>query len=567
MQALTWENLPTDVLQEILFQPTNFAAVIQLTETNKQIQATLGCQRIVVNPRLTSLLDEVNQCELLPSQYQLLQQLNRKFNLGVEGKLTFARLKRAYNRSMANPQCVEHSSLVNCLKSAAKLGLTDQLRPSFDEAKPSLWNRWLAEYRRLVIAAASASLFDPDDLPDDIVEAPWYCDFHTKLAIIAYKHSHIELGNTLLRCEGYGISEAPIMDEVFYWEAKANCKAILRPFKVLTSKQIREQYSSLLFDPAVPDAEKAEIWRTKYQLTEEDIARLKMSADKDPMYHLALAKLGVYYSGGNVEDVEDTVAIFWVMAGESEYLDEMSSDLLSMCTILALKRGYFELAKKLDGSINLRTSLLVFDRSKFIFEFLQNFTLQEIERFYQGFSATFPTETPLFSALVFGNCTQAYFEYVAKYEIGQSDLEALSGTKSLEISDDLIRRLDPEIGGIASGLWSIYGGWLLVKIWLRYGRRQFEDSLLYLRIKFLRIFPERLLLYNAVQLGSLSLVAYLFGYQINSQNQLTPLETPGIIKVNNDDLIRVYKDRKLPVGLGMFDMLLMINDILNVPSK
>lgn len=565
MQTPTWNSLPADILQELLLKSPNFATVIQLVETNKQIQAILGCRSVITNPHLTSLLTETYQCQLLPSQLQLLRQLSDKFHLQVEDPLTFANLKRAYNRSALNSRCVEHSSLVNCLKSAARLGISSQLRPSL-EAKPSLWDKWLAEYQQLLMTPIlDFDRIDVVDFEKDITDADWYMDFLARLAIIAYKNGHLDLGSSLTDIEDFA-AEGRLTDELLYWEAKAYCKVALRPYKVFTSKQIRSQYSKTLFDPNIPDQEKAEIWRSKYQLTEDDIRQLKVKAEHDSMYFMVLAKLGIFYDHPHVVDVKSTLSTFSVMSNRPDLIDANGSEGINV--ILAVKRGYFELAKNLRPSTYLDLPLDVFAKSKYIYEFLKKFTLDEAEQFYRGFTVVFTVHwlfTTLLAVLISGNCTRLYFEYIDEH--GSDEPAVLIRTKSLAISDDVIRRLASSHNDrLMVTDWLNNNPQLLTKIWIRYGRQQFEDALLYLAAKFgVTVIASRLI-QPAIRSGSLSLVAYLFGYRIDAQNQLSLLASPGIVKLDIEEFVDMILDGRvdrLSPRSWMFDMLLMLITILD----
>lgn len=90
---------------------------------------------------------------------------------------------------------------------------------------------------------------------------------------------------------------------------------------------------------------------------------------------------------------------------------------------------------------------------------------------------------------------------------------------------------------------------LFVKIWKHYGRRQFEDSLIYLYSNFEAKENERnrqdfrrKLFQTAIYDGVIGLLAYACGYAITGydsvimQYKLTPLQTPGLIYLDDKTL-------------------------------
>lgn len=253
MDIQYWGLLPPEITPVVLLNASSFESVIGIATVSQSIRQLLSCSETPVNLSL-QFVNEPPKCSL--SAEQPLQQLNAKFNLGVKGELTFPRLKRAYYRSANNPQCLQHSSLIGCLKSAAVLGITDSLE--------KLLTAWDEEYTRFQVrieTSPTLSVAYPEDLRNPTM-------LH-RLAIRAYKNNHLQLGDiisgeiiTLDNISAYNT-------KIVYWRCKAHMRVILAPFKVSTTRAIRAKYASVLFDPNVSDIEKTEIWRSKYQLDVE----------------------------------------------------------------------------------------------------------------------------------------------------------------------------------------------------------------------------------------------------------------------------------------------------------
>lgn len=114
---------------------------------------------------------------------------------------------------------------------------------------------------------------------------------------------------------------------------------------------------------------------------------------------------------------------------------------------------------------------------------------------------------------------------------------------------------------------------LLIDIWNFYGRRQFEDSLLYISDKFGYHWRENDRFFNAIiREDALGLLAYLYGHRLisvppDSPVVLAPLTEPGLLSYSDNSLSAYwkynlgYKTSGHPERVAVFTALMEIRNI------
>lgn len=440
------------------------------------------------------------------------------------------------------------------LKDAARKGLSDQLRIT-NKQPPTLLDTWSIEYAQLQEIVRSRPDFSRLSAESTFIveNSIYYVDNLARLAIIAYKHGHIQLGDefypTIL---DVGTSEPYLTRRVMYELHRAQVRAILSPYKVSTSRQIRARHHQTLYDPRAPDAVKSNIWSSKYRVPPEVIERFKREAMLTGIYILVLIKLNVEYPPGLEADVDDTIELYNIMSGQPHQVDTKHLEALiwDLALVLALKRGYYEIVNKLQKERlrNLKERLEPWNKPKYIYGFLKHFTLPEVESFYSGFGSVWPDRRNLLTELLLGNCTTLYFQYTQKYGHEGIDRNSLLGTRSLLIASDIMNRIEP---GYSSEVrtWFMRNVSSLAKLWRKCGRDQYEDALIYIASKFDIVADGESLLAGALDVGVVSLLRYIM--------------SPGLIRAPIKDLQAILPTN-FPHGEshGMYDVLLVALEIV-----
>lgn len=271
-------HLPPDVISELINNSDNFSFIVELYYQNRIARELLDCQSRQDNPKLDDLVTDTVICDLLPSQQERLARLNEKFRLQVLPPLSFAKLIKAYNHSAHNPQYLKFESIVNCLKSAARLGYSDQLRSTAPGQPKTLYDIWLDTNLRFYPRETSTAA---------LTQERWYASILYELSYIAYKHKHPELGDEL-STEILHIRGRLTLDREYLY-LRCRVRQILAPYKVKTGKIIRADHSPVLYATDVSDDIKKEIWATKYNLT-----NFPIPAGNDLVETAVLVKLGYF---------------------------------------------------------------------------------------------------------------------------------------------------------------------------------------------------------------------------------------------------------------------------------
>lgn len=232
-----------------------------------------------------------------------------------------------------------------------------------------------------------------------------------------------------------------------------------------------------------------------------------------------------------------------------------------------IKHGYYGVGSLAAPNVGLR----IWEKSKCPYEFCKNFTLTEIQELNSGLNAKFNYNDPrlgdLLSGLICGNCARLYFEYTKVHKVSEILLSATTQLDAVDMISDIMSRL-PTVNlkdktqakrklTNAVDMYVSLNNRLLVKLWLERGQQQFEDTAIYLRSKFLAHFPyfDSGLIEMACRLGAMSLLAYLFGYQIDADGRLSRLAAPGIFRYNRNEILLFLGEKSLPVEHGSPDAL------------
>lgn len=249
--------LPQNVVYDMIMDTDDFWLVINLYTFNRQAFYLLS-GNITINSHLDLFVSDVVNERLPPNKLNLLQHLNLKFHLRVPSPLTFVKLVRAYKRSAFNPLCYEYNSILDCLQSAARSGLD----------RGSLYTVWVSSHRMLADRLAESNVTLPE-----LTRLKSYSEIMNKLAVLAYKNNHLQLGDSLLLPDPASRSE-----KVVYFQLKAWSRYFLRPCKVRTNREIYQEHANTLFDPEVDHSVKEAIWASQYDLAKFPLAKSHLIA-------------------------------------------------------------------------------------------------------------------------------------------------------------------------------------------------------------------------------------------------------------------------------------------------
>lgn len=553
---MSWESLPPELIKVTLLNSDDFGTVISAHDFDRYVRSLLDCPPTQSDPRILTLVDDLS-CELSPEQRRFLAELNVRFKLYVSEPLTFPKLRRAYNRSVFDPKCNLRTTLFACMKTAARLGLSKQLRPTGatggydyhitvdshqgETIGNTLLDSWLRELRQNHAQIQASKYLN--ELPGYVHSNTGLTDLLLKLSVVASKYDHVDLSQELfVRSKVVTWSDDRLVRKAKYWNLKAQVRVILRPYKVKTTKQIRDEHWLELFAADVTDDRKAQIWQSKYQFPTSDVAELiKTSGGYDPKaIGAALAKLGI--SDDSNDDGGFIVTLFSAKSGNAKILAQSGHSNNRHVLIVAVKRGFFNIVKEhRRGFFGPNKAVKIWGKEQYMYKYFRNFSLKQIELFNDSLAITlgyqeYASAPELDIALVNGGCTRLFLEYISgdnnkisHYGVLQnliSDIQSVPIINAL--LDDIVPYDFAEIRTFVN-FWTEHNYRFLIKVWLEYGRRQFEDSLIYLRSIFgVSVIDAPKLVQMAVSMGAVGLLAYMFGYQL-SNNESVPLMSPGII--------------------------------------
>lgn len=516
-----------EIIELILRQADDFGIVVSMYQINRVTRKLLQPISLRPNPERLFINDPMIY-EFLPTQTKLLEYLSVKFKLEVYPPLTYVKLLRAYKHSALNPQCYNCISIEDALESAAKYGLTERLFPSISGV-PTLYDihQRQSEYLHRILAK---------DVPPGNFRQP------TLLATIAYTNGQLEAGEVLYTHAQDFYSEDICMltwDEMLIARMDAWSKFLLRPYKVKTSREILAEHSSKLFDPDVSYTEKREIWDSKYA------PEAKAVKHADPLITLAVrAKLGILEATEITETNGRLLLPFMCQSGDTDLVSEIGLECEDYVAVVkALKRGYFEIINEAPFVLDPSDDFPIgsYDAPAYLLEYLDNYTLEQVTQLLEVLYKLEEDElTPpkLFENITSGSAVKLYAQFIAKYPVTIDMLIECRDWEPIFIHNDIldrmtklsvigVDRLTPEI----SVSWNLVSHihtndeYLplrnvdrdsLVRIWRIYGRRQFEDSLIYLqdKIKLAGVRGPDLLLHTVIRERNLGLLCYVFGYKL-----------------------------------------------------
>lgn len=564
----------------------DFRTIIDLYNLSPVAMKMLGCD-IVTHSTNDYFVDEASVCDLTPYKRDLLSKLNIRFQLRVEPPLSFSKLVRAYYRSGINPTCDSYASILDCMHNAASNGNIDQLF--------ALHDKWLGYHRQMDEYMISYGIKLPDYTPGS--RDKWYNSNIYDLITLAYKHGHLIEANRLWDLVNVNDSEPRDhhLFEAIFRMVKGWMKVILRPYKIRRSRDIRAENYAILYNPKVSDADKGAIWATQYNidkgaLPSASVYAADMPADAVKLIDLAThAKFGIllYDIGAYNLDICDRIRVIYsAYSGDKDLIEERSIDWYggySYDSVVMFRRGYYQGLQHREGlAFDWNATMIFSVEYVYMSEFLTTFTLDELVASAMGEFGKFGQpqgfrEKSTLTTIVEGHLGHLYEAYVSKF--GAPDVNLIGASLEYAISNIrdipmLNKLLDIAIKGIdlsksvdddhrhRGARWGI-GRWIARNyelwrdIWMAYGRKQFEDSLMYLS-PLLRVTdgsPENLL--SALRIAALyspGLMAYINRYKLLADGQLQPI-TDGSIFLRNSDNLEIIIDHG--VRFGDFDMVML----------
>lgn len=575
MSQLTLANLPQDPLHVLISKLPDLEDVINLYYTNPNVYQALSCTT-QPDSRNDLFVKEARYCPLTSQQTQLLTRLVNKFHLDVPSPITFPKIIRAYYRSAYNPQCPDYGSLADCFESAARSGQIQQFLPPTADT----------------VTLRDTYFHQAGQLPREVRhnEALAYNNLLLRSAITAYENRQVPLGDELskiLQRSSYQMTGVRARWLTFV-RFKAWLKILLAPYKLLTSKQIRQLHAGRLFASDVGDTEKQKLWAQQYDTSNLDLVKITELAQEFPgvdedMVNAILIKLGLneqvqlvaldmntYYLIGQSGDQE------WI---ENLLLDSDDIDRVLMMYFQTLKRGYWDAAQLFKLGEPFELTLESTQHYSILVDNLKNFTYEQLKLFNQGLlDQKLTTEADLLRPVLWSNNYSWYTQYVTENSIDLEKLAAIlpdtvTTLRGINIINDVLESVSQTLlvlpsGEITAGLvkavseWLGYNYPLLVNIWKQLGRRQLEDSVIYLRTHLKVATKPELLMIQAITSESPGLLAYTLGYQLTLDGELLPL-TGGLFQVKKDILAYFWVNNKSGyVNRLAPDMIKVVNDLI-----
>lgn len=566
--------LTKEIIQVIIEQADDFSSVIGLYNVSRTTQELLRSRKDQPDSR-QMLVSDPMQYEFLATQTKLLEFLNSKFKLEVRAPITYLKLVRAYKHSALNPTCYNHISIHAALVSAAKYGLTEQLMPTKDGS--NLYDMCVKQ-RGFVSDPEPRSTFV---CPIDVTCAcnrcltetdSWRRTLLTELAITAYEHRQLATGDALWAAlTTFTQADDGYFEELAYVRYDVWTKHLLRPYKLKSNRDIRQKHAVKLFDLDVPDAEKRIIWASQYATNAlSAVTEYVKTNDLDPMFvTIVIAKLGLLGVVPDLDELDTRMVLTFAYSEDFDLQTQSESFANNIGMIKACKRGYFEWIQEY-GFENEDFGFNYFGRGRGLLEFLSNWHLDHVVQLTQSIcrqnAADFTLEFLL--GLLLERIAQAgvaklYFQHTAKYPLPPEMLGEIRGVaeytvQNVDILNDIFARMVDtstvdEINNSEPDSSANYMEFrLLVGIWLTYGRRQFEDSLMYLTAKMKVKFNLTLssvvnnLLNMCVEFNAVGLLAYLFGYRLGNfypatmEYELQPI-TDGLIILPMSTLVNYWQ--------------------------
>lgn len=536
------DALPSELVAHTIQSADDFLTLLSLYNTYQEVRDFFKCQPAVA---LISFCSS-------PTIQRMLRWINQRYGLNIQGPLTFDRCLRAYERSALNPTCFQFANISRCTKSSVKLGSLDSLQ---------LW------------------LDQISDLNPDVVETISISEeintWQLKLADIAYRHHQAAVGDQLYYRSNIFDGEFP--QNFYLHRTRCHVREILTPYRLSSNRQLREVNYADLYNPNIPDSDKATIWSGQYDLTNFpplDLIQDLIDTKNLEFWACALIKVGLVTEAQDLAEdnyVDMSVAIvdYATVAGDWDLVDEILQQISGEDFEISglnsiVKLGYFERAQDLLDKypqLKLDTDQLYAKLSKFslvevtaLLTGLMNTGLMSerdiVSEMYkiavqQGYVSLFQElmlTYPLSPSLQFQYLTQRWFAIKSTHLIILTTIlsnnEHLTEDTSLSPADiDMLYSNFQE-------LLIPHNLKFLAQIWIDYGKDQFLSSLSYLQSYF-RLKPDPAftlaLFQQAIEVGCLGLVAYLLGlafYTPDARKPITgsvkPLETEPALRLNID---------------------------------
>lgn len=529
-RPITLEQLPPDIVQEIISQAGDFSSIVWLYNNLKTARGVL-----TVNTTRDPYLGKFLQEKYAPtgSQDAFLSSLARKFRLRIRSPIAFPKLIRVYNRRQ---DCTAYLALNVCIFQAGKR----------DESWEKLLDKWKEQYARISISLKRYMVFLPA-----VETSTAYRLLIDKLITVTSKRGHLDsIHELILDSANY---------QAWYYYLRAHVRLASLPYKVKTTREIRQEYAATLYNPDIDTDTKRSIWASKYDFQGRDpgvvalehIANANIPNMVDIFLDCFLAKFAIPRSPG----LPSLTFLFSCQSGNltviRQLLRSMGGQADNQLSVVSLiKRGYFDILRATQVSeIRISSQCNVWNKNKHVSDYLRKFSLTELELLNTGLSNVYSypnlSKVVLLSTIL-SNMPRVYEEYVRRYKPNISEYYAvftlnyqakLSGVSILNnLLAETYNFLGVEDRQRILQDWFPRNSKLLCKIWTEYGRRQWEDCVLYLKVHYNVQVTAKMLYPSIVKTSCLGLLAYIFGLELRSgypEYKLEPL-TNGLIAIDRE---------------------------------
>lgn len=467
-------TLHPDLLRLALTRADSFQDVITILKANRQLYDLLSCTD--TSPRVDSFL-QMSSCQT-PEQTLILEQLNARFNLKVSKPVTLEKLIWVHEYRY------KHENLYSRLTAEAKNG-----NQVFVQQGLETWKDILRRIQKLLLG-----------VPNHLIEGRLAHLWGLKLGNIK-----VFGGVTNYLDQSSRKSRPPPEPKIPY------------PRKLKTNRQIRDEYAHILYDPQVSDFDKRAIWSSQYAPFELP----KLSEVKgDKKWRALLVK----FRSEEIKSIDDDQIEAAFESGDIRFLDMMVEsnegldyDETYYGILQLLKRGYWEtLMIILTNPKYEPLAALVTPTPDDLIESLDTFKLSHIRLFGQGLLRLFePFDSQ--EATDFKEAANEILDlrylYGKSFAIGYQELfqEIQAEIKpQLEANLDIVQEafshnlqfpsaanlvimntilMDLSVVDYSKILGSMKKffdttPYFWIELWRKYGREQFEDSLIYLAKTF-----------------------------------------------------------------------------------
>lgn len=166
---------------------------------------------------------------------------------------------------------------------------------------------------------------------------------------------------------------------------------MLLPYKVTTTREIRDRHWQTLYSPTVDDEDKQKLWTTKYDLR-------NFEPDIDNEYHVAaLAKLGLIDTVDLTKVSRLALLEIACHSVNSKLLTALGAEPLGMfgqSMVNLLKRGYFQAVKHYSAWDLVNEPHLYGTNGARTYEYLTKFTLEQFLHLDAGLHSVYGHRKP-----------------------------------------------------------------------------------------------------------------------------------------------------------------------------